>query len=472
MKFGGSLLDFHGTNIPLIVKRLCETKEAKGLGPLSVFSAPQGVTDRLQAIGEAKALGRDYDLDHIFTSFSELASTQVREDLIEEFQNELAKYRGDVEEALLKVDRRFNGSARAKVLTSGGEMPTATLMSYILNSRGLESCDLDKTAWPIVTDDNFENAVPDYELSRKNLSELLSFIENGRIVCVAGFLGMTQDGLETVLGRGGSDQSAVFLSCLLRDHYEVETILLKETPIQTADPKIVEAQELKRIPIMSYNEALKATISGMTVVQNAAVRLARSHQLSIKVAPLSDLELGTMVQSEDPNPMVVKCVTGLKNCAIITMTSDRSRSLEDCLRLWEGYNGFLDLGGEITDTGQVIRDFLVLDADFVKRNRKQLRSFDKEMKVEYGLGIVTLIGDRMRTSSGIASIAIRSIPNINIRSGIFAPYTSQIILVLNEQDVWNAVKAIHSEISKIPGILVSGCAGKTSQSLQTSSMEL
>ena len=460
MKFGGGLLDFSGRNMPLIVKRLSEMKRAKDLGPLAVFSAPQGVTDRLQAIGEAKALSLPYDLDHIFNSFSELGSAHVREDLIGKFQNELIKHRRDVEEALLKVDKRFNGSIRAKVLTSGGELPTSTLMSNILRSQGLESCDLDKSTWPIVTDDDYENATPDYELSRKNLSRLVSLIEDGRVVCVAGFLGMTQDGLETVLGRGGSDQTAVFLSALLTDHYTIETILLKETPVQTADPKIVSDQERKRVPIMTYNEAQKATVSGMTIVQNAAVRLARSHQLPIKVAPLSDLEMLTMIQAEDPNPMLVKCVTGLRNCATITTNTDRSRSLEDCIRLWEGYDGFLDLGAEITETGQVIRDFLVLDADFVRRNEERLRSFDKEMKIEYGLGIVTLIGDQMRTSSGIASIAIGSIPNINIRRGVFTPHTSQIILILDERDVWNAVKAIHSAISKIPRALDSGCASK------------
>jgi len=449
MKFGGSLLDFSGTNIPLMVKRIREMKEAKDLGPLAVFSAPFGVTDRLQEIGEAKALGRGYDLNPIFTSFLDLASNHARKNFIKEFQSQLGGHRRDVEETLLKIDRRFNGSIRAKVLTSGGEIPTAVLMSYILNSRNLESCYLGKRTWPIVTDDSFENAMPDYELSRKRLSGLLGLIDGGGIVCIPGFLGLTHDGLETVLGRGGSDQTAVFLSCLLRDRYEVETILLKETPVQSADPKIVKDQELRTIPVMTYNEAQKATVSGMTIVQNAAVRLARSHKLPVTVAPISDLGLGTVIQAEDLNPMIVKCVTGLDDCAMITMNNERSRSLEDCLRLWEGYDGFLDLGAEVMDTGEVVRDFLVLDANFVRRNEKQLRSFDREMRVEYGIGIVTLIGDKMSTSSGIASAAIRSIPDVNIRRGVFAPHTSQIILVLDEKDISKAVKAIHHELRKI-----------------------
>ncbi len=447
VKFGGSLLDLAGSNISLIVKRIIELKEAKDLGPLAIFSAPKGVTDRLQSIGEAKALGSDYDLDSIFVSYSDLALRHVEgEQLLKDCQSVLAGLEIEVEETLARVDRRFDGVNRAKVLTSGGEIPTAVLMSYILNSKAVRSCHLGKALWPIITDDIFENATPDYEKSAKKLSGLLGLLEDGKVVTVGGFLGLTHDGLETVLGRGGSDQTAVFISRLLSRHYTVETILFKDTPVQTADPTIVKDQPLKRIPMMTYNEARKATMAGMNIVQNAAVEIAKSHNLTIMVAPLSDPTLGTVIQREDTSNQTVKCVTGLGNCAIITMNNEKSRSLEDCLRFWEDYDAFLDLGAEVMDSGQVLRDFLILDANFVRKYEKQLRLFDKEMQVEYGVGIVTLVGDMMRTSPGIASKAIQSIPHINIKRGVFAPHTSQIILILNETDVPDAVRAIHSVI--------------------------
>jgi len=81
-------------------------------------------------IGEAKALGREYDLDSIFESYSDLATGFVNKNLMEEFLSELARFRSEVEETLLKVDRRFNGSNKAKVLTSGGELPMAMLIDY------------------------------------------------------------------------------------------------------------------------------------------------------------------------------------------------------------------------------------------------------------------------------------------------------------------------------------------------------
>jgi len=297
-------------------------------------------------------------------------------DRFSKFQETLESYRTDVEESLSRIDKRFTRLLRAKILTSGGELPTAALMSFVFESAGLKSCSLEKVNWPIITDDNFENATPNLELSSESLLPLINLLNEGNIVCIGGFMGMTRDGLVTLLGRGGSDQTAILLSILLRKHFEVETILLKETPVQSADPKIVRDQELGRVSTMTYNEAQKATVSGMTIIQNAAVRIARASKLPITVAPLSDLHLGTSIQEQDLNPQAVKCITGLTDCAIITMNNERSKSLEDCIVLWEDYDEFLDLGSEVMDTGLVLRDFLVYDAEFVRKNEERLRSFD------------------------------------------------------------------------------------------------
>ena len=72
-----------------------------------------------------------------------------------------------------------------------------------------------------------------------------------------------------------------------------------------------------------------------------------------------------------------------------------------------------------------------------------MKGFDENLRIEYGLGVVTLIGDRMKDSAGVASIAIGAISGINIKRGIFAPHTSQIIIVVEEKNVNATVAAIH-----------------------------
>jgi aspartokinase len=125
------------------------------------------------------------------------------------------------------------------------------------------------------------------------------------------------------------------------------------------------------------------------------------------------------------------------------MNDEKSRSLEDMLRIWERRNDFLDLGAETLETGESIRDFLFMDSDFLRRNEEKLKGFDENLRVEYGLGVVTLIGDRMKDSPGVASVAIGAITGINIKRAIFAPHTSQIIIVVEEKNVNQTVAAIH-----------------------------
>ena len=85
--------------------------------------------------------------------------------------------------------------------------------------------------------------------------------------------------------------------------------------------------------------------------------------------------------------------------------------------------------------------------------RRKSSGFDENLKIEYGLGVVTLIGDRMKDSPGVASLAISAISGINIKRGIFAPHTSQIIIVVQEKNVHATVAAIHQrkqELNKQP----------------------
>ncbi len=325
----------------------------------------------------------------------------------------------------------------------GGELAMSTLADYILKSNGFESCRIPVQDWPIVTDDNFEDATPNYELSKKRIDALIEPLEGGKVISLAGFLGVTADGLETVLGRGGSDLTAVFTSCLLKGRYQTDTLLFKDVPVQSADPKVVKGQKTEHVAALTYNEAHKASMMGMKIVQSPAIAMARRFSQPLLVVPIDEPEKYSIIQAETSGGEVVKCLTGKAGCAILSMNDEKSRSLEDSLRIWEKRNDFMDLGAETLETGERIRDFLFLDSDFLKKNEEKLKGFDENLKIEYGLGVVTLIGDRMKDSPGVASLAISAISGINIKRGIFAPHTSQIIIVVEEKNVNATVAAIH-----------------------------
>jgi aspartate kinase len=452
-KFGGSLLDVEGKGIPKIVKRIEEIKTKNGCGPIVVLSAPMGITDALIKIGESYTQACQLPLDPVFEVFDRLAGIYVKGKWLKQAQEELANYRALTQATLDAVNKRFSGNIKARTLTLGGELAMSMLMDYILKSHELDSCSLSMEDWPIVTDDNFEDALPNYELSKKRLHTLIEPLEEGKVVLLAGFLGVTADGLETILGRGGSDLTAVFASCLLKDVYATKTLLYKDVPVQSADPKVVRGQKTEHVNALTYNEAHKASMMGMKIVQSPAIAMARRFDQPLIVVPIDESKMYSVIESEATGGEVVKCLTGKSGCAILSMNDEKSRSFEDSLRIWERRNDFMDLGAETMETGERIRDFLFLDADFLKKNEEKIKGFDENMRINYGLGVVTLIGDRMKDSPGVASLAISAISGINIKRGIFAPHTSQIILVVEEKNVNATVAAIHQkkqELNKGP----------------------
>jgi aspartate kinase len=453
-KFGGSLVDIEGKAIPKILKRIDELKAKDDVGPVVVFSAPLGCTDELIKIGEAAAQSTmSASVKPVFQKYRHIAKRHLKSEYLNQALTDIASYEEQTIQALRSVNKRFDGNVKAKVLTLGGELTTAALMRSVMSSNGLEAHDIAVHEWPVVTDDTFEDAVPDLELSKKRLDSLIQPLEAGKVVSLAGFLGVTSDGLETVLGRGGSDLTAVFVSCLLKNRYQTETVLCKNVPIQSADPKVVKGQQTSHVKSLTYNEAHKASMMGMKIVQSPAIALARRCTQPLLVVPIDAPDEYSTIQAESSGGEVVKCLTGKAGCAILSMHDEKSRSLEDMLRIWERRNDFLDLGAETLETGARIRDFLFLDSDFLRRNEEKLKGFDENLKIEYGLGVVTLIGDRMKVSPGVASIAIGAIAGINIKRAVFAPHTSQIIIVVEDKNVNATVAAIHLKRAEMNNLI-------------------
>jgi aspartate kinase len=437
-----------GKGFPKIIGRIKELKARDDVGPIAVFSAPMGCTDALIRIGESYAQSAQVPIDPVFEVYEQIAKLNVKVKFLKQAQAEIARCRKQTQQALASVNKRFSGNVKAKILTHGGELAMAALADYILKSYGVDSCQVSVQNWPIVTDDNFDDASPNYDLSKKRVDALIEPLEKGKVVSLAGFLGVTADGLETVLGRGGSDLTAVFISVLLKGHYQTETLLFKDVPVQSADPKVVKGQKTTHVAALTYNEAHKASMMGMKILQTPAIALARRFLQPLRVVPIDQPDQYSVIQSETKGGEVVKCLTGKAGCAILSMNDEKSRSLEDSLRIWEKRNDFMDIGAETLETGERIRDFLFLDSDFLRKNEEKLKGFDENLKIEFGLGVVTLIGDRMKDSAGVASIAIGAISGINIKRGIFAPHTSQIIIVVEEKNVNATVAAIHRKKPK------------------------
>ena len=187
---------------------------------------------------------------------------------------------------LLGLAEEIDSDAQARemdVLVSTGEQVTIALLSMALNKRGIEARSYTGGQVQILTDNVHGKArILDIDAAR-----VREDLENNRVVVVAGFQGVDEDGNITTLGRGGSDTTAVAMAAALEaDECRVFTDV---DGVYTTDPRIVpEARRLDRITV---EEMLELASQGAKVLQTRSVEFAGKYRVPIRV--LSSLEAGS-----------------------------------------------------------------------------------------------------------------------------------------------------------------------------------
>jgi len=167
-----------------------------------------------------------------------------------------------------------NGKLEKKDLDdilSMGERTSIRIFTAALKNNGTQSCYFDPidSNWPIITDAAFQNANPILKDCERNIREcVLPIMEKGVIPVVAGFLGKTQDGKITTLGRGGSDTTAFVLAEALNAD---EIVLVTDADgIMSGDPKVVtNPQRLKEIDV---NTLVGLADSGAKFIHSKALK--------------------------------------------------------------------------------------------------------------------------------------------------------------------------------------------------------
>ena len=158
------------------------------------------------------------------------------------------------------ADGAFSPATRAGVLALG-ERLSVPIVEAALRARGLEAHAVDATSL-VRTDDAFAEAAVDYPATRRLARTALGSLGLGAVPVVTGFLGATEAGETTLLGRGGSDLTAAVLGWAL-DAERVE-IWSDVDGVMTADPRLVPTAET--LPRLSYAEATELARAGAKVL--------------------------------------------------------------------------------------------------------------------------------------------------------------------------------------------------------------
>ncbi len=178
------------------------------------------------------------------------------------------------------------------VLLSTGEQISIALLAMALNDLGIPSVSMTGSQMGIMTTDAHMKARINYIKTDKIRKEL----DAGKVIIVAGFQGITEEGEITTLGRGGSDTTAVAVAAATKaDLCEIYTDV---DGVYTADPRMVE--NTRKLAMITHDEMLELASLGAKVLHPRSVEIAKIHGVKLSVRSSFDTtKEGTFVVSRE-----------------------------------------------------------------------------------------------------------------------------------------------------------------------------
>jgi len=330
------------------------------------------------------------------------------------------------------------------VLLASGEQVTVALCAMAMKAAGIDAVSLLGDQIQIRTDTSHTRARIEYidtELLEKYLDE-------GKIVVVAGFQGVTGRNDITTLGRGGSDTTAVALAAALKaDKCEIFTDV---EGVYTTDPNIHPAA--RKIDRISYDEMLELASLGAKVLDIRSVGFAKRYNVPVHVRSTFTDSEGTWVVEEEKEmeSMLVSGVTYNKNEARITIAKvpDTPGIASKIFTPISDAEIVVDMiiqntrAGDLTDM-----TFTVPRTDY-ERAMQVVGKIAEDIGAERVDGSpeitkVSVVGVGMRNHSGIATTIFQVLAREGINISMISTSEIKVSCVIDEKYTELAVRALH-----------------------------
>tara|TARA_B100001741_G_scaffold264506_1_gene229586 strand:- start:528 stop:1748 length:1221 start_codon:yes stop_codon:yes gene_type:complete len=349
---------------------------------------------------------------------------------------------------LINLVKEINSSVDSEydVVVSSGEQVTAGLMSMALNQLGIPSRSWLGWQLPIITSGPHRNSL----IEKINVEKILKDFEDKKVAVLAGFQGLSVEGRITTIGRGGSDNTAVFLaSALNADRCDIYTDV---DGVYTSDPKITS--KVKKLNKVSYEEMIEMASQGAKVLQTASVESAMSKNVNVQVrSTFKPNEEGTEI-SIDGEGEILRAVTGVaysKDEAKITIIdlvdepgiaakifnklSDDSINVDMIVQ-----NNFIERKmTNLTFTipmGDLEKSLSILDKLKDQIEFSRIISEDKLSKV-------SIIGSGMRNQPGIAAKMFQCLSEQNINIEVISTSEIKVSVLIDKARTEDAVSSLH-----------------------------
>ncbi|MFA5628338.1 MAG: aspartate kinase [Thiohalomonadaceae bacterium] len=332
------------------------------------------------------------------------------------------------------------------MLLATGEQATVALLAMALKKRGQDARSYTGAQVRILTDNAYNKA----RIVNIDNGGMQGDLAVGRVVVVAGFQGVDEQGNITTLGRGGSDTTAVALAAALKaDECQIYTDV---DGVYTTDPRVVpEARRLDRI---TFEEMLELASLGSKVLQIRAVEFAGKYNVPLRVLSSMQDGPGTLISYEDVE-MEDALISGIafnRDEAQITVQGvpDQPGIAARILGPIGDANIEVDMILQNTSTDGSTADFTFT----VQRNDydKALALLEKhagemgarEVKGETRIAKLSLVGVGMRSHAGIASTMFSALAKEGINIRMISTSEIKISVVIDEKYLELGVRTLHS----------------------------
>ncbi|WP_312096250.1 aspartate kinase [Niallia sp.] len=339
------------------------------------------------------------------------------------------------------------------VLLSTGEQITISLLAMALQAKGVEA--ISYTGWQagIETEDVHGNA----RILNIQTEKVQDQLQQGKVVIVAGFQGVTETGDITTLGRGGSDTTAVAIAAALKaDNCDIYTDV---TGVFTTDPRFVK--NARKLLAISYDEMLELANLGAGVLHPRAVEYAKNYQVPLVVRSSMEQEEGTIIEEEvsmEQN-LVVRGVAFEDNITSVTVFGLRNplTSLSTIFTTLASHHINVDIIIQSLTNDQLTNlSFSIKDSDLeetlkvLEENKSEL-GYDK-VTSEQGLAKVSIVGSGMISNPGVAADMFKVLSAEEIIIKMVSTSEIKVSTVIEKAKMVKAVETLHDafELSKIP----------------------
>ncbi|MEC7886107.1 MAG: aspartate kinase [Pseudomonadota bacterium] len=343
-----------------------------------------------------------------------------------------------------EIDSNITGR-ELDALLSTGEQVTIALLTMLLNKKGHKAISLTGQQAGIITDDSFNKA----RITSINHKIIKEKLDDGNIVVIAGFQGVSEAGEITTLGRGGSDTSAVAISVVLdADECQIYTDV---DGVYTTDPNIVK--DAKKLDQVTSEEMLELSSQGSKILQPRSVEFAEKYNVNLRVASTFSNSSGTQIvkgKSIKEQP-IISGITFNKDEAQLTVRGvpDLPGIATKILGPIADANIDIDMIVQnVGEDGLANFTFTVNRNDY-KNAKKLLSDSAKNLnanKIEGNNNIVkvSMVGVGMRTHAGVASKMFKILADENINISMISTSEIKISIVISEGDLEKALQALHS----------------------------